>query len=92
MNEKPRDRALIEAGVLINGDREKDYGSPQDNFATIAELWSAYRGELFVPADVAVMMTLLKLARLSTNLSHRDSWVDGLGYLALGAELAKAVE
>jgi hypothetical protein len=33
------------------------------------------------------MMALLKIARLR-NGHHRDSFVDGCGYLALGAELS----
>ena len=38
-------------------------------------------------SDVAVMMTLLKLARIKSNPRHQDNWVDGCGYLACGGEL-----
>lgn len=39
-------------------------------------------------ADVAIMMDLLKLARLGTNPEHLDSWVDVAGYAACGAEVS----
>jgi hypothetical protein len=38
--------------------------------------------------DVAVMMTLLKLARIKSNHANPDNWVDGCGYMACGGELA----
>lgn len=34
------------------------------------------------------MMALLKIARIIYNPEHMDSWVDGCGYLACGAEIA----
>jgi len=33
---------LQEAHILIRGERAHTYGPPHDNFAVIAELWSAY--------------------------------------------------
>jgi hypothetical protein len=34
------------------------------------------------------MMCLLKLSRIKHNPLNTDSWIDGCGYLALGAELS----
>jgi len=34
------------------------------------------------------MMTLLKIARLKSNKSNPDNWVDACGYMACGGELA----
>ena len=39
-------------------------------------------------ADVAVLMTLFKLARLKANPGNLENWTDGCGYLACGGELA----
>jgi hypothetical protein len=77
---------LKEAEELINGDRQAHYGKPHENFLAIAEMWSAYLAYAVSPADVCHMMALLKIARLR-NGPHRDSSVDGAGYLALGGEL-----
>ena len=38
-----RREILAEAEKCVCGDREQDYGSPEDNFKAIAELWQVYR-------------------------------------------------
>lgn len=67
--------------------READYGSPEDSFGMIARLWSAYTGYEFNPADVAVMMVLLKAARIAGGSRSMDNWVDIAGYAACGGEI-----
>ena len=37
-----RAETLNAALQCVNGDREQDYGSPENNFRTIAKMWSAY--------------------------------------------------
>jgi len=80
---------LEEAQDIIYGDREKTYGHPAKNLNCIAGMWSAYlTNRLGSPVainaeDVAVMMTLLKCARLANTQGHRDSLVDGAAYLVL---------
>lgn len=79
---------LDEAKEIIYGDREKTYGHPSKNLEVIARMWSAYLKATgvtctLVPQDIAVMMVLLKAARLGNDPSHRDSIVDICGYAAL---------
>jgi len=81
-----RTEILTEADNLINGDRQKDYGTPRENFGVIAKMWSAYLGYDVYPSDVCHLMALLKIARLR-NGPHVDSSVDACGYTALGGEL-----
>jgi hypothetical protein len=83
-----RTAILDDATMLINGDREADYGTPQESFGCIADMWTAYLGNPVTAADVCNMMVLLKVARLR-NGPHRDSNVDGAGYMALGAEMSE---
>ena len=83
-----RSEVLAIAGELINGERQAHYGTPQDNFGTTAEMWTAYLGRDISPADVCHMMALLKIARLRGG-KHYDSSVDCAGYMALGAEVAE---
>lgn len=87
-----RGDVLDTAKGLITGNREEQYGSPQANFQRIADMWNAYLPEHVTigAADVAVMMTLVKIARLSNTLGHADSFIDAAGYMALGAELSEA--
>ncbi len=82
-----RTNFLNKVGAVINGQREDDYGIPENNLKKIAVMWGAYLGRHVSPADVAVMMVLLKAARLANNTHHADSWVDIAGYAAIGAEI-----
>ena len=79
---------LDRAKAIVTGEREKQYGKPEDNFAIIAELWSAYTGREFSPVDVAMMMALLKVARIKTGVGTVDSFVDLAGYGACAGEIA----
>lgn len=64
-----------------------EYGSPEDNFKTIADFWSVYKGVEFTANDVAMMMALLKIARIRTGTATDDSYVDLAGYAACGSEI-----
>lgn len=82
-----RRHILEDAATLICGQREKDYGTPQENFGRIAAGWSEILRTEVTPEQVALCMAWLKIARLA-NGPHRDSYVDGAGYMALAAELS----
>lgn len=90
-----REEILKTAGNIVAGDREQDYGSPEDSFRVIADMWTAYlygRGiaamdGVLSPKDVAAMMALLKIARISNGHAKADNWVDLAGYAACGGEL-----
>lgn len=78
---------LKAAAECVCGSREEDYGSPEDNFAVIAALWTAYTGTDITPKDVAMMMALLKIARAKAG-SKPDTYIDLAGYAACGAEIS----
>lgn len=88
----PRGKILREAETLITGDRNKNYGSPTENFDTTAALWNLQLGhklkpgESFTATDVALLMVQLKMARLKTSTSNRDHYLDIAGYIACGFE------
>lgn len=88
-----REEILKEALQCVNGEREQQYGSPEDSFMVIAELWTVYLEHkcvedngvvLLHPEDVAAMMALLKIARICTGKYKGDNWVDLAGYAACG--------
>lgn len=83
-----REETLKQAHVCVCGEREQDYGSPEDNFKLIADLWSSYTGQSYTAVDVAMMMALLKIARIKTGTATADSFVDLAGYAACAAEVA----
>lgn len=87
---------LDEAKRIINGERQDQYGKPEDSFASIAELWSGYLHAVacagrtcadLTPADVAHMMVLFKLARQMHGAGKRDNYVDAAGYIGIAADM-----
>ena len=91
-----RKEILEAAAKCVCGDREQDYGSPENNFRTIASLWMAYLRPkctrpdadlCIVPEDVAAMMALMKIARIASGHAKEDNWVDLAGYAACGGEI-----
>ena len=83
-----REECLRKASEIVNGQREQQYGTPENNFGTIAELWSVYLETDVSPVDVAMMMSLLKIARISTGTFKEDSFIDLAGYAGCGYEIA----
>ena len=82
-----RSEVLSEAMECVCKNREQGYGSPEDNFERISRLWTEYLECAISAKDVAVMMILLKSARIASGSGHADNWVDIAGYAACGAEL-----
>ncbi len=93
-----RETCLDTAKEYVTKDRTSTYGTPEDNFQDIADLWDALGivsinrrlgVRKLTATDVALMMAAMKLARLKGNPSHVDSWVDTAGYAACGLELSQ---
>ena len=86
-----RERSVIlrTAEEYVTKQRAQDYGDMNTNFAVIGKYWSTHLGIEISSEDVAVMMALLKIARVKANSSTKDSFVEGCGYLALAGELAE---
>jgi hypothetical protein len=87
-----RSHVLRTAETHVNGQRNVEYGDPISDFRTTAELWQTYisrtvehRGSLALkPHDVAAMMILLKMSRISWSPEVEDHWIDAAGYAACG--------
>ena len=83
-----RAEILDTAKGYVTQDRAAQHGDAERNFGLIAAYWSAHLDTNVSASDVAVMMTMLKLARIKSNPYNMDSWTDGCGYLACGGEIA----
>lgn len=75
----PHSDVLIEALTLTRGDRQAQYGPPDQDFRRTADMWTALFEREFAPHEVAMAMACLKLSRLTHSLK-RDSVVDLAGY------------
>jgi hypothetical protein len=100
---------LLEETIEILEQREGDHGSKAACFETIAAFWNGYlkgkglihsnlkdditEAELVTPLDVALMMDLLKTARIiSGDRFHKDHYLDKLGYSSIAGELMHTTE
>tara|TARA_A100000172_G_C3018936_1_gene102454 strand:+ start:319 stop:588 length:270 start_codon:yes stop_codon:yes gene_type:complete len=78
---------LNQASVLVQGQREKDYGDKVENHSNIAKLWSAYLDIPVTAHDVAILMSLLKVARTKLGAVSKDTYVDMSAYGAIAGEI-----
>ena len=85
-----RGNILDTAKQYVDTDRAEEHGDMEDNFQRIAAYWNTHLGLIsyIKDTDVAVMMTLLKVARIHSNTENVDNWIDACGYMACGGELA----
>lgn len=87
-SEIPRIQVLEDAKTIIMGQRDQQYGGPEDNFRRIAVVWSMMFGREFTAEDVAMAMVGVKLARYASNSGFQpDTWTDIVGYGACGYEV-----
>ena len=77
-----------QARHLTSTERQAQYGAPEDNLGRIGALWSAYLGKDLSAHDVAVMMALVKIGRISSGVTVRDNYVDAVAYIGLADQLA----
>jgi len=89
-----REELLEESKKCVLKDRQNTYGPPEDSFKVIAAYWSVYLSQALQAEvkleslDVAMMMGLLKTARIHNAPKHVDNFVDLIGYAACGGEIA----
>ena len=57
------------------------------NHERIAKIWGIILEREITPEEVVACMVGLKLARLAENMDKDDSWIDIIGYAALGGEI-----
>lgn len=85
-------RELLQSALEATNARGDTYGKPEDNFATVASVWSAYLKHELTAMDVAMLMVLFKVVRHKTSAAHMDNLVDIAGYAACAAELGTEQE
>ena len=88
---KDIDYFLAEAQKLIKGPIAKDYGPVKKNHQRIADIWTILLDkklkEPITPEEVVACMVGVKTARLAEDINKDDSWIDIIGYAALGGEI-----
>jgi len=75
------------ASNLVSGDRQEQHGDKVANHNNIAKLWSAYLDIDISGHDVAVLMSLLKIARTKLGSFNIDDYYDGSAYIGIAGEI-----
>ena len=76
---------ILETALRITkGDRNAQYGPPDQDFHRTAAMWTAMKGIQFEAREVAMFMIALKLSR-ETHQRKTDNWVDIAGYARCGS-------
>ena len=84
---KTANEMLTIADKLVAGDRAEEYGDKKTMHNNIARLWSAYLNTNVTGHDVALMMTLLKMARTKAGKVTEDTYIDMAAYSDIAGEL-----
>jgi hypothetical protein len=89
LNMSGRQKVLCATEQAVMTDRNADYDPPEDNFRRIADLWNVYlEGKTEVtPYDTAIMMVLVKVARVQASPHLMDHLVDIAGYAACAGDV-----
>lgn len=74
------------ATKIVRGDRHDEYDDFKIMMERTAQVWTGILGYEVSDVEVALMMAGLKLVRAQQNAGKADSWIDAVGYLAIGAE------
>lgn len=91
--------AVLEKAIkIINGDRQDQYGNPEDSFETIGDFWTVYVKHRNAHSaggywpiekkDVALMMALMKIGREMHGAGKEDNMIDAAGYIGLAADMS----
>lgn len=85
-----RKECLNIATQIVTQDRENQYGSPEDNFQLVANLWNSYLAteHKLSATDVSILLALLKVARIRTGKHKADNFIDLAGYAACACEVS----
>jgi hypothetical protein len=79
------------ARSLVTGDRAQSHGDMKQNMNQAARLWTVHLNgrSLLTAEDVAIMMALLKISRISSGQHNDDNYIDLAGYAAIAGQVSE---
>ena len=80
---------LLRHAASVVENRRRQYGAPEELFDQVAKRWSLVLGAKVTPAQVALCLIDLKMARLVRDPNPLDSIIDVAGYAACLREVSR---
>ena len=80
---------MLRQAAAVVANRRDVYGDPVTSMTAVARRWSITLDQPITPAQVALCVIDLKLARLAHQPDHLDSMVDIAGYAAVLREVSR---
>ena len=80
---------MLRQAAAVVANRRETYGDPVTSMTAVARRWSITLEHPITPAQVALCLIDLKLARLAHQPDHLDSMVDIAGYAAVLREVSR---
>ncbi|MFF4960241.1 DUF6378 domain-containing protein [Streptomyces sp. NPDC001222] len=68
------------SAITREGDHQRIYGHPRDDYTRTAAMWLAILGTEVTPEKAVLCMVALKISRLCHTPEHWDNLVDLIGY------------
>ncbi len=84
-------KEILKSAASILNDRAKEYGDDVACFNRISKLASLVLNKDVSEYDVAMILHCVKLGRLQESRTKADNYIDGVNYLAFGAQFAQGV-
>ena len=79
---------FVKESLDIIKDREAERGDFSEGLIALSDYWNTFlttrgffTGKLLTPTDVGVMLTLMKISRMSKGFELTDNFMDGFNYL-----------
>jgi len=82
-------REVLKQSASLVSERGREYGPEDACFQCSADLASIILNKAISKYDVAMILHANKLARMQESRSKSDHYVDGINYLAFGAQFAQ---
>jgi hypothetical protein len=85
-------KEILKEAAAILSSRGNEYGDMKSIHEKIANIATLTLNKTITAYDVAMILHAVKLGRIAHDRSHKDSFVDGVNYLAFAAELADPLD
>jgi hypothetical protein len=83
-------KAILGTAAATLRDRNEQYGEMAVTITRACDIFGLITGRTITPYEANMLLHAMKLARIRVAPAKRDSYIDGINYLAFAGEFATA--